>query len=142
MERVTFLCQLYHAAVGAAKLLLVETFAEAFLGLGNLFVNLCVKLGKFLLDEHIGAVALFRVAVVDQRVVECVYVTRRFPYRGVHEDSRVDTYDVFVEQCHCVPPVALDIVLELYSVLAVIVDCCESVIDFRRLKHKTVFLGV
>ena len=63
-----------HASVGGAELCLVETFAEAFCSLGYLFGDFVVDFCKMVLDEHVGAIALFGVAVVNQGVVERVDV--------------------------------------------------------------------
>ena len=47
----------------------------------------------------------------------------------MHEDAGIDTYDVLIEAGHSLPPVFLDIVFELYSHLAVVVNGGETVIN-------------
>ena len=97
MQGVALGLLLEHAAVGGAKLRLVEGLAEAFACLGNFFFNLLLVLADLVLDEHVGAVALFRVAVVDEGVVEGIHVSACLPHGGVHENGSVDAHDVVVE---------------------------------------------
>jgi len=47
----------------------------------------------------------------------------------VHEDGGVDAHDVLVEQHHALPPVLLDVVLQLYAVLAVVIDSTQAIVD-------------
>ena len=133
---------LKHTAIGGEELSLVESLFEALAPLCNLLGDLVVEFGDMVFDEHVGAVALLRVAVVDQRIVESVDMAAGFPDCGVHEDSRVDADDILVEQRHRFPPIAFDIILEFDAVLAVVVDGGEAVVDFRRGEHEAVFLGV
>ena len=63
-----------HASVCGAELGFVEGFAEAFCGFGYLFCDFIVDFGNLVFDEHVGAVALLAVAVVDEGVVEGVDV--------------------------------------------------------------------
>ena len=122
VQRVALLLVLNHAGVGLAEFLLVESLAEAFLGLVNLFLYLFLVFSNLVFNQHIGTIALFRVAVVNQRVVESVHVSAGLPYRRVHEDGRVDAHDVLVEQHHALPPILLDVVLQLHAVLTIVVN--------------------
>ncbi len=142
VQGVALLLVFQHAGVGGAELLFVEGLAEAFARLGYFLFDFLLILGNLVLDEHVGAVALFRVAVVDQRVVEGVDVSRRFPDGGVHEDGRVDAHDVLVEQHHRLPPVVLDVVLQFHAVLSVVVHGAESVVNVARGEHEAIFLTV
>ena len=87
MESVALLLVLDYASVGSAELSLVEALAEALASLGNLLLNLLVVLCNLVFDENVGTVALLRVAVVDERVVESVYVSACLPDSRVHEDG-------------------------------------------------------
>ena len=131
-----------HAAVGGAKLRLVERLAEAFACLGYFFFNLLLVLADLILDEHVGAVALLRVAVVDEGVVEGIHVSACFPHGGVHENGSVDAHDVVVEQHHSLPPVLLDVVFQFHAVLSVVVDCAETVVNVARREYEPIFLAV
>ena len=128
VQGVEFGLMLEHAAVGGAELGLVEGVAEAFLSLGHFLVDFLLNLGELILDEHVGAVALLAVAVVDEGVVEGVDVARSLPHGGVHEDGSVDAHDVLVQQHHRLPPVLLDVVFQLHAVLSVVVDSAEPVV--------------
>ncbi len=130
MELLTLLDVLCHAGIGLAIECFVERFAESLGGFGHLFLDLVVDLGYLLFDEHVGAIALLGVAVVDQRIVECVDVAGSLPDGGVHEYGGVDSDDVLVEESHGVPPVAFDVVFEFDTVLAVVVDGSQAVVDF------------
>ena len=50
-------------------------------------------------------------------------MARGLPDSGMHEDGRVNAYDIVVEQGHGVPPISLDVVFQLYTVLPVVVNC-------------------
>jgi len=63
-----------HASVCGAELGFVEGFAEAFCGFGYLFCDFIIDFCNLVFDEHVGAVALLAVAVVDEGVVEGVDV--------------------------------------------------------------------
>ena len=64
------------------------------------------------------------------------------PDGRVHEDGRIQSHHVLVQQDHGVPPVLLNIVLELNSILSVIIDRCESVVYFAGLEYISVFLAM
>ena len=142
MQCIPLGLMLQHAAIGSAELSLVESLAETLASLLDLLVDLIFNLGELLLDEHIGTIALLRVAVVDERVVECIHMARSLPDCRVHEDGSIDAHDVLVELGHCLPPVALDIVLEFNTVLTVVIDCAQSVIDFTRRENEAILLAV
>ena len=133
---------LQYTGVCGAELRFVKGLSEAFASLCNLLLNLLVVFGNLVFDKDVGAVALFAVAVVDEGVVEGVYVSAGLPDGGMHEDGAVDADDVLVEQSHGLPPILLDIVLQLHTVLTVVVNGTESVVDVAGREHKTVFLAV
>ena len=64
------------------------------------------------------------------------------PDSGVHEDGRIDAHDVFVKQHHALPPIFLDVVLEFYTVLSVVIDGCQSIVDVTTWKDETVFFAM
>ena len=121
---------------------LVEIGAETLAGLLDLLFDLLVLLGQPLLDQHVGTVAFLRILVVDQRVVERRDVSRSLPGLGVHEDRGVDADDVLVQFDHRIPPIALDVVLQLHAVLPVIVHGAESVVYLARREYEAVLLAM
>ena len=129
MEGVALGLRLGHAGRRLQIFRLVEAVAEALAGLLDFLLDLLVVFSYLVLDEHIGTIALLRVAVVNQGVVEGIDVAGGLPDGGVHEDGRVNAHDVLVEQHHRLPPVLLDVVFQLYAHLAVIIDCAQSVVD-------------
>ena len=134
--------RLQNAGRGRTVLRLVEALAETFAGLLNLLCDLLVLLGDPLLDKHVGAVTLLRILVVDQGVVEGGHVSRCLPRLGVHEDGGVDAHDILVEFDHRVPPVTLDIVLELHAVLSIVIYGAKAVVYFARREYESVLLAV
>ena len=60
----------------------------------------------------------------------------------MHEYGGVNAHDVFVKQCHGVPPITLYIVFELHAVLAVIIYGSKAVIYFTGLEHESILLGM
>ena len=75
MKVVELLLILQDARIGGAELSLIEAVAEALLSLGDLLGDLLLVFGHVVLDEHIGAITLLRVAVVDQWIIERIHVT-------------------------------------------------------------------
>ena len=142
VQGVALLLVLDDAGIGGAELGLVEGVAKLLGSLGHFLGNLLVILGYLVLDEHVGAVTLLRVAVVDEGVVEGIHVSAGLPDGGVHEDGGVDAHDVLVQQHHALPPVLFDIVFQFHAVLAVVVHCAQPVINLAAREHEAVFLAV
>jgi len=142
VQGIAFLLVLQHAGIGRAELSLVEGIA-VFLGcLGHFFVDFVIILGYLVLDEHIGAVAFLRVAVVDEGVVKRIHVSTCLPDSGVHEDGGIDADDVLVQQHHALPPVLFDVVLQFHAVLTVVVHRAQSVVNLAAGEDEAVFLAV
>ena len=129
VQRITLLCQLQYLGRGGTILCLVEVLLETLARLLHLLVYLLIVLGHLVLDEHIGTIALLRVTVVDEGVVESIHMTGSLPGGGVHEDGGIDAHDVLVQQHHALPPVLLDVVLQFHTVLTIVIHGPESVID-------------
>ena len=142
MHLVTLGLQFHDTRRGFAVLGLVEIGAETLAGLLDLLYDLFILLGQPLLYQHVGTVALFRILVVDQRVVERRDVSRSLPGLGVHENRGVDADDILVQFDHRIPPIAFDVVLQLHAVLTVIVHGTESVVYLARGEYETVFLAM
>jgi hypothetical protein len=141
-HRVDALLAALHVGVGGAELLFIEGIAELLLRLLDLLGDLLLVLGHVLFQQHVGAVALLAVLVVDQRVVEGVHVAAGLPHGGVHEDGRVDAHDVLVELRHGLPPVAADVVLQLDAVRAVVVGGAQAIVDLAAGEHEAILLGM
>ena len=109
VQGVALLLVFQHAGVGSTELCLIEGIAKTLGSLGHFLVYLFVILGYLVFDEYVGTIAFLGVAVVDEGVIECVHMSAGFPYRGVHEDGRVNTHDVLVEQHHALPPIRLPV---------------------------------
>ena len=122
MEGIALLLCFLHALAGGQELLLVESILETLAGLLDFLLDFLVVLGNLVLNQDVGAIALLRVAVVNEGVIESIDMARGLPYRRVHEDSRVDTHDVLVQHRHGLPPVLLNVILQLHAVLTVIID--------------------
>ena len=142
MEIIKLLLVLQYTRVGCAELSLIEAVAEALLSLGNLLGNLLLILSHVILDEHIGTITLLGITVIDQWVVEGIHMSGSLPYGRVHEDSCIETYNVLVQQYHTLPPVLLDIILELNTILTIVVNGSQAIINFTTREHKAIFLAM
>ena len=131
-----------HAGICRTELGLVESLTEALGSLGHLLVDLLVILGDLIFDQHIRAVALLAVTVVDKRIIKGIDVTGRLPNCRMHKDGAVETDDVLMQQHHALPPILLDIVFQLHAVLPVVVHGAEPVVDVATGKDETVLLAV
>ena len=131
-----------HARIRLAEKFFVETFSETFARFLHLFLDLLILFGEEILEQHIGTVTFLRVAVVDQRIVECAHMARSLPGFGVHEDGRIDAYDVLVEFGHRIPPIFFDVIFQFDAHLPVIVNGAQPVVNFTRREDKPVLLAV
>ena len=122
MQSITLLLVLQHTGVGGAELSLIKGLAKTFGCLVHLLLNLLIVLSQLVLDEHVGAITLLRVAVIYQGVIEGINMSAGLPRRGVHEDGCVNTHDVLVQQHHRLPPILLNVILQLHTVLAVVIN--------------------
>ena len=129
VQCVALLLDFGHARRCCEVLLFVERIAESLAGFFHFLLDFLVVFRHLILNEHVGAIAFFRVAVVNQRVVERIDMARGLPNRRMHENGRVETHDVLVEQDHRLPPILLDIVFQLHAVLTVVIDRAESVVN-------------
>ena len=73
------------------------------------------------LDEVVGAVALVAGEALGQRVGERVDVAAGLPHLAGEDDAGVDADDVLAALDHGLPPLALDVVLQLDAVLSVVI---------------------
>ena len=121
MQGITFLLVLQYTRICCTELSLIKLISEAFLSLLYLFVDLLLVFGNLILYQHISTIALLRITVVNQGIVESIHMTRCLPYRRMHKDSRVDTHDIVVQQHHTLPPILLDIIFQFYTILSVVV---------------------
>ena len=128
--------------VGLAEFGFVEAVSEALATLLNLLVDLLLDLGEIVLYENIGAIALLGVTVVDEGVIEGGNVPGRNPGAGMHEDGGIYAYYILVQANHCLPPVVLDIVLELHAQLAIVIHGSEAIINLAGREDKPIFLAV
>ena len=121
VQSVALGLMLQYAGVRAAELCFIESLTETLGGLRHFLVYLVVILGELVFNQYIGTITLLRVAVINQGVVERIHVSACFPDCRVHKDSRVDAYDVFVQQHHALPPVLFDVIFQFHTHLTVIV---------------------
>ena len=129
VDLVIFLLLPQYIGIGGTELLLVEGVSEPLASLLDLLVHLLLDLSEIILDKIVGAVTLLGVLVVDERIVKGRDMTGGDPGLGVHEHAGIDTDYVLMKAGHRSPPVILDVVLEFDSVLAVVIDGRETIVD-------------
>jgi hypothetical protein len=132
----------FYAGVGFKIQGFIEALTKSLPGFFHFLVDLILQFGHVIFHKHIGTVTLLGVFVIDQRVAESIDMTGSLPGRRVHEDGRIDSYNVFMVLYHRFPPVFPDIVLQFNTILTVIINSAQSVVNFARRKYKTVFLGM
>ena len=86
--------------------------------------------------QEVGAEALAAAPAVDEGVGEVLDVTAGAPDLWVHEDGGVEADHVAATPNEGLPPVALDVVLELDAEGAVVPRAGESAVDLATLKQK------
>ena len=87
MKSIALSLSLLNALAGFHIFLFIERVAETLACLSNFLLNLLFVFCNLILDQYIGTIALLRVTVVDERVVECVNVAAGLPYCWVHKDG-------------------------------------------------------
>ena len=122
MQSVALLLGLLHTFAGFQVLSLIEAVAETLAGLLNLLLDLLIVLGNLILDQHVSTITLLGVTVIDQGIIESIHVTRSLPYGRVHKDGAVDTHDILVQHRHGLPPILLNVILQLHTVLTIVVN--------------------
>jgi hypothetical protein len=78
---------------------------------------------------------------LDQRVGEALEVARGLPRARVHEDGGVEGDDVVALLHHRAPPLGLDVRLELYAVVPVVVGRGQPAVDLRRREDEAAALA-
>jgi len=108
----------------------------------HFLLDLLLQLLDISFDQLVRAVTLLRVTVVDHRIIKGIHVARGLPGRGMHKDRRVDTHNVIVQQCHELPPILLNVILQLRTVLPIVINSAQTIIDLAGWKNKAVLLRV
>jgi hypothetical protein len=100
--------------------------------LARLLARLLRAAGIF---ELVGAEAPLARLAVHERVHEAAHVPARFPRARMHEDRRVDAHDI-VAAHHRLPPVLLDVALELHAERTVVPHRARAAVDLGRLEDE------
>jgi hypothetical protein len=69
-------------------------------------------------------------------------VSGGLPDGGVHEDGGVDAHDVLMEQHHALPPIFLDVVFQFHTILAVVIDSGQTVVNITAGEDEAIFLAM
>ena len=131
-----------HIGVCSPELGLVKGVSELLFALSHLFFNLFLDLAQVIFDEDIGPVALLGIFVVDEGVVEGSYVSGGLPDARVHENSGVNAHDILIQAGHGLPPIVFDVVFELDTHLAIVINGCQTVVNLAGREDKAILLAV
>ena len=142
VDLVVFGLLTQHIGVGGTELLFVEAVAEFLAALGHFLLNLLFNLAQVVLNQDIGPVALLGVFVVDEGVIEGTHVAGGLPDARMHENGGIDAHNVLIEARHGLPPVVLDVVLELDAHLAVIINGGQTVVNLAGREYETILLAM
>ena len=119
-----------YTCVSAAELSFIECITEFLCSFCNFLIDLFVVFSNLVFNQHIGTITFLRVAVIDQRIVERIHVSRSLPDSRMHEDSRINTYDIFMQQYHALPPVLFNVVFQFHTHLSVVIYGSQSIVNF------------
>ena len=97
--------------------------------------------GRALDPGVVGAEAVLAMPAVDQRIGEARHVTRRLPHPRMHQDGRVEPFDVVPRVDHGPPPAVLDVLLELDPERPVVPDRAQTAVDLGGLEDEAPPLG-
>ena len=87
----------------------------------------------------INPVSFLAVFIIDHRIVEIINVPAGLPCGWMHEDSRINTHNIFMHTGHAIPPIIPDIFFQFTAPLTIIIYCLQSIIYFTAGKYKTIF---
>ena len=130
MQCITLCLKFQHFWTGSTIFLFVEILLKTFCSLGYFLLYFLIVFSHLILNQNICTITLLTIAVINQRIIECIYMTRSLPDRWMHKNCRINTYNIIMKKHHTLPPILLDIVLQLYTVLTIIINGCQSIIDF------------
>ena len=128
--------------VCGAELSLVKRFSKAFFTLCNLLFYLLLNLAQVVLYKDIGTISFLGILIVDKGIVEGSYMAGGLPDAGMHEYGGVYTHDILIETCHGFPPISFDVVFELYTHLAVVVNGCKAIVNLAGREYETILLAM
>ena len=80
--------------------------------------------------QLVGAVTLFRLFAIDQRIGKSIHVARGLPDLRMHDDAGVEPFDVVAAVHEVAPPGLLDVVAQFDAEGAVIVKAVIAAVDF------------
>ncbi len=140
--RLPLLLIFLNAWIGFAEKNFIKGLSETLGGFVYLLIDFIFNLAQVILNQVIRAIALLTVLVVDHGIIEGIHVTRGFPRGGMHKNRRVDAHDVVVHVHHALPPIFADIFFQFDTVLSVIINGTETVVNFAGWKNEPVFFGV
>ena len=92
-------------------------------------------------DKIIGSVTGFAGFAIHKRVGKTAHVTACHPNVGVHQDSAVETYVIFVLLNELFPPSLFYIVFEFDAERTVVPGVCESAVNFASGEDETSVLA-
>ena len=120
IDLINFFLIIHHTRIRLTEHLLIKIF-KTTLRLLYFFRNLRIYFRDIILDQNIRTVTFFRILIIDQRIIERIYVSRSFPGSWMHKNRRIDTHDIFIQLHHRLPPVVAEILLQLSAHLTIIV---------------------
>jgi hypothetical protein len=88
-------------------------------------------------EKLIGTVAELGLFAIDHGVGEAIHVAGRLPDLRVHDDGGVEALHVVAALNEVTPPSLLDIVTQLDSEGAVVIEAVIAAVDFGGLKNET-----
>ena len=86
--------------------------------------------------DLIGPISFVGEQTIDHWIAECFGVSAGLPDGWMHDDSRVQTDDVFALLRHAAPPGLLEIALELRAERAVIPKSVDPSVKLGRLENE------
>ncbi|MPM64271.1 hypothetical protein SDC9_111157 [bioreactor metagenome] len=108
--------------VGCTELCLIKCLSEFLAPLLYILFYLLLYLGNIILKQYICTISFLGIFVVNQRIVKSPDMARSLPNFRMHENCRVNPYNVVVKPYHGVPPILLYVVFKLNSQLPVIIN--------------------
>ena len=121
MKRIAFCLMFQHTSVGRTELSLIKGFTESLGRFCYFLIDFIVIFSQLIFNQYVSTITFFRIFIVNQGVIECVYVSGSLPDSRMHKDGRVDTDNVFVQQYHTVPPIFINVVFQFNAHLTVVI---------------------
>lgn len=128
--------------VGFLVYCFVKIVIEVFVGFGDFFIDFVFDFFYVFFDEYISLEMVFVIFIVDQWIVEGIYMAGSFLGFGVYENGRIQIDDVVVYLYYVFLLIIFEVIFEFNIIGIVIIYGVQAIVYFVGLVNKVIFFVV